>query len=219
MKHSVEEIRLKNGARGPFIDIPGASVMSTRVQFRAGMLYARNKEVYEIPHLVEHLAFGANAKFRDEQAFEAEFTKNGAYHNAWTSDAFIVYEAECADFEWERILALQELAVAKPRFNETELKSEKGNVRSELTGYQNDYARLIWPKLQQALGEKVLTYAERLKTINQIELKDVREHHRRTHTANNMQFIVCGNLHGRKRKIVQMLEAWDLKPGTQTSAV
>ena len=86
MKHSVEEIRLKNGARGLFIDIPGASVMSTRVQFRAGMFYAKNKEVYEIPHLVEHLAFGANAKFRDEQAFEAEFTKNGAYHNAWTTE-------------------------------------------------------------------------------------------------------------------------------------
>ena len=65
MKHSVEEITLKNGARGLLIDVPGASVMSTRVQFRAGMLYARNKYVYEIPHVVEHLAFGANWKFRD----------------------------------------------------------------------------------------------------------------------------------------------------------
>ena len=110
-------------------------------------------------------------------------------------------------------MSLQELAIAKPRFNEEELASEKGNVRSELTGYQNDYARLIWPKLQQELGEKVLTYSERLKTINNIELKDVREHHRRTHTANNMQFIICGNLRGRKRKIIQMLENWDLKPG------
>ena len=213
MKHSVEEITLKNGAKGLLIDIPGASVMATRIQFRAGMRYAKNPEVYEIPHIVEHLAFGANAKYKDEQAFEAEFTKNGAYHNAWTSDAFIVYEAECADFEWDRILSLQELAVAKPRFNEEELSSEKGNVRSELTGYQNDYSRLIWPKLQQELGEKVLTYSERLKTINNIELKDVREHHRRTHTANNMQFIICGNLRGRKRKIIQMLENWDLKPG------
>ena len=28
-----------------------------------------------------------------------------------------------------------------------------------------------------------------------------------------MQFIICGNLRGRKRKIIQMLENWDLKPG------
>ena len=61
MKHTVEEVQLKNGAHGLLIDIPGASVMSTRIQFRAGMMYAKNHEVYEIPHVVEHLAFGANA--------------------------------------------------------------------------------------------------------------------------------------------------------------
>ena len=215
MKHAIEEIKVKSGARGMLIDVPGASVMNIRIIFRAGNKFVKKPEIYEVAHLMEHMAFGRNAQFRDEQAYEAEFTKNGAYHNAWTSDAFIVYEAECADFEWERILGLQELAIARPRFNEAELKSEKGNVRSELTGYQNDYARLIWPKLQQALGEKVLTYAERLKTINKIELKDVREHHRRTHTASNMQFIISGNLRGRKRQIAQMLENWALKPGTQ----
>ena len=56
MKHSVEEITLKNGAKGLLVDVPGASVMATRIQFRAGMMYAKKKDVYEIPHLVEHLA-------------------------------------------------------------------------------------------------------------------------------------------------------------------
>lgn len=213
MKHSIEEVKLKSGASGLLIDAPGSSVMNIRIIFRAGNKFVKKPEIYEVAHLMEHMAFGRNAEYRDEQAYEAEFTKNGAYHNAWTSDYFIAYEAECADFEWERILALQELAVARPRFNEEELNAEKGNVRSELTGYQNDYARLIWPKLQQQLGEEVLTYGERLKTISNITLKDVRDHHHRTHTANNMQFIITGNLRGRKRKIVTMLENWDLKPG------
>ena len=213
MKHSIEEVKLKSGGRGLLIDAPESPVLNIRVIFRAGNRFVKKPEIYEVAHLMEHMAFGRNAEYRDEQAYEAEFTKNGAYHNAWTSDYFICYETECADFEWERILRLQELAVAKPRFCEEELASEKGNVRSELTGYQNDYSRLIWPKLQQSLGENVLTYGERLKTINDIELKDIRDHHRRTHTANNMQFIITGNLHGRKRKIISMLENWDLKPG------
>jgi len=213
MKHTIEEINLKSGARGLLIDVPGSSVMNVRVIFRAGNKFVKKPEIYEVAHLMEHMAFGRNAEYKDEQAYEAEFTKNGAYHNAWTSDYYIVYESECADFEWERVLALQELAIAKPRFNEEELNSEKGNVRSELTGYQNDYARLIWPKLQQELGEKVLTYTERIKTISNIELKDIRDHYRRTHTARNMQFVITGNLRGRKRKIVQMLEKWDLKEG------
>ena len=213
MKHSVEEVTLKNGARGLLIDIPGASVMSTRVQFRAGMMYAKNKDVYEIPHVVEHLAFGANTKYKDEQAFEAEFTKNGAYHNAWTSDVSVCYETECADFEWERIMELQQVSICEPKFNEEELRSEKANVKSELTGYMNDYYRLLWPRVQQAVGEDILALPERIETIRNIELKDIREHYRRTHTAKNMMFIIAGKIRGRKHKIIRMLEGWGLKEG------
>ena len=215
MRHSVEEIKLKNGGKGLLIDVPTASVMNLRFQFRAGMRYAKKPEVYEIAHVVEHLSFGANAKYRDEQAYEADFTKNGAYHNAWTSDFSVVYESECADFEWERILDLNRVAIATPRFNDEELKSEKGNVRSELTGYLNDYSRLIWPRLQTAIGEATPTLRERLSTLPNIELKDIREHYRRTHTANNLRFIIVGKIKHRKRKIIKMLENWELKEGEE----
>lgn len=177
------------------------------------MRYAKKPEVYEIAHIVEHLAFGANSEYPDEQAFEAEFTKNGAYHNAWTSDFSVCYETECADFEWERIMDLQKISITAPKFNDTELKSEKSNVRSELTGYMNDYSRLLWPRLQQALGEDVPVLQERIKTISNIELKDIREHYRRTHTAHNMRFIIAGSLRGRKHKIIKSLNNWQLKPG------
>ena len=100
------------------IDIPTASVMDTRVQFRAGIRYAKRPELYEIAHVVEHLSFGANAKYHSEAAYEAEFTKNGAYHNAWTSDFSVCYETECADFEWDRILDLKRIAITSPRFVE-----------------------------------------------------------------------------------------------------
>ncbi len=195
------------------IDVPGASVMNTKFQFRAGMRYARRPEVYEIAHVVEHLAFGANAEFSNEQKFESDFIKNGAYHNAWTSDFSVCYESECADFEWERIMHLQQVAIAQPKFNDEELRSEKGNVKAELTGYMNDYGRLLWPRLQQVVGENVPDLQERIKTIPNIELKDIREHYRRTHTAHNLRFIIAGNLRGRKHKIIRMLNQWDLRPG------
>lgn len=214
MKHSVDQISLGNGAKGLLINIPGASVMSTRVQFRAGMRYAKKPEVAEIAHVVEHLSFGANSKFKSEQDYEAEFTKNGAYHNAWTSDYSVCYETECADFEWDRILDLKRLAICEPRFNEEELKSEKSNVRSELTGYQNEYAHLIWPKLQQSIGEDVPSLTDRIKTLSNIELKDIREHYRRTHTDGNMRFVIAGEIpRHRKHEIIKMLESWELKPG------
>lgn len=213
MKHTVQEVRLKNGARGLLVDVPGASVMSFQFQFRAGNRYVKHKEIYETAHIMEHMAFGANAKFKSEHEYEAEFTKNGAYHNAYTSDLSMVYVADCADFEWERILNLQRVAICSPRFNEAELEAEKGNVKSELTGYLNNHNRVLWPKIQQLLGEDIYTFWQRLQTISHVTLADIKEHYRRTHTAHNMRFVIAGKLQGRKSEIIRQLEEWELKPG------
>jgi predicted Zn-dependent peptidase len=187
--------------------------MSFQFQFRAGNRYVKNKDIYETAHIMEHMAFGANADFKNEHEYEAEFTKNGAYHNAFTSDLSMVYIADCADFEWERILKLQQVAICQPRFNNAELEAEKGNVRSELTGYLNNHSRVLWPKIQQLLGEDILTFWQRIQTINNVTLKDIKEHYKRTHTADNMRFVIAGKLHGRRKEIVRMLEQWELEPG------
>lgn len=213
MKHTVEEVRLKNGARGLLIDIPGATVMSFQFQFRAGNRYVRNKDIYETAHIMEHMAFGANAKYKSEHEYEAEFTKNGAYHNAYTSDLSMVYVADCADFEWDRIFALQRVAICQPKFSEDELVAEKGNVKSELTGYLNNHNRVLWPKIQQLLGEDVYTFWQRLQTIPNVTLADIREHHKRTHTAKNLCFVIAGKLSGRKAEIKRQLDEWELPEG------
>ena len=213
MNHTVEEMRLKNGARGLLIDVPGATTMSMQFHFRAGNRYAKSKEIEQVAHIMEHMAFGANALFKTEHEFEFEFTKNGAYRNAYTSDLSMVYEADCANFEWDRILDLQKVAICQPRFNEAELNAEKGNVKSELTNYLNDHHRILWPRVQQLLGEDVLTYSQSIPTINAVSLADVREHHRRTHTTRNMRFVIAGKLNGRKAEIKRQLEDFKLAEG------
>ena len=219
MNHSVEEVKLKNGARGLLINVPGATVMSMQFHFRAGNRYAKDKDIEQVAHIMEHMAFGANGLFRSEKAFEAEFTKNGAYHNAYTSDFAMVYEADCADFEWDRILELQRVSICQPRFNQKELDAEKGNVRSELTTYLNDHHRILWPRIQQLLGEDVLTYRQALATINNVTLSDVKEHHARTHTTENMRFIIAGKLRGRKSQIIRKLEEFSELPRGERLAV
>jgi predicted Zn-dependent peptidase len=187
--------------------------MSVQFHFRAGNRYAKHKDIEQVAHIMEHMAFGANARFKSEHDFESEFTKNGAYHNAYTTDLSMVYEADCADFEWDRVLELQRLSICQPRFNDVELQAEKGNVRSELTNYLNDHHRILWPKVQQLLGEDVLTYRQSLGTIANVSLADIREHHRRTHTTRNMRFVIAGKLRGRKTEILRQLEAFDLPEG------
>lgn len=213
MKHTVEEVRLKNGARGLLIDVPGATVMSFQFHFRAGNRYVRSKDIYETAHIMEHMAFGANAEYKSEHEYEAEFTKNGAYHNAYTSEFAMGYVAECADFEWDRILHLQRLAICEPRFTKDSLEAEKGNVRSELTGFLNNHNRVLWPKIQQVLGEDIYSYRQRLRTIADVKLSDIKDHHARTHTSENLRFVIAGKLHGRKSEIRRQLEDWPLASG------
>ena len=82
-EHKVEEVKLKNGARGLLIDIPNATVMNFHFHFRAGSCYVKDKEIYETAHLMEHMAFGSNSKYRSEADFQAEFEKNGAINDAY----------------------------------------------------------------------------------------------------------------------------------------
>lgn len=213
MKHTVKEIVLKNGARGLFINIPDATVMQYKIHFRAGNRHVRSPEVYETAHLMEHMSFGANAKFASEQEYAAEFSKNGARNNAYTSDTEMVYLGTCADFEWEEVLKLQQLAICQPRFSQSKLEAEKGNVRNELTAMLSSHSNLLWYKMQQLLGENILNLKQRIATIDNITLDDIVEHHTRTHTTKNMRFLVAGRLVNRERKLKQILESWQLPRG------
>lgn len=213
MKHFVHEITLKNGARGLIIDVPGAQVMSAQFHFRAGYRFVRDKSIYETAHVMEHMAFGASKSFKDAHEYEAEFTKNGAYHNAYTSDNSMVYVSECANFEWERILELQRVAITEPLFREDEFVAEIGNVKSELTGYLNVPNRILWPRMGQELGEDILTYQERLAQLSDIKLSDIKEHYKRTHTGGNLRFVIAGDFENTTQLIHKMLEGWELAEG------
>lgn len=168
---------------------------------------------------MEHMAFGANAKFDTANEFGAEFEKNGAYHNATTSRVGMIYYADCAEFEWDRVLDLQKTAITTPKFLKEELVAEAGNVEEELTGYLSNPNRVLWLRIGKAVGERLLLDSERLKTIENITVDNIREHYKKTHTTNNMRFIVAGPLAGRKRKLIETLENWRLPKGKRLDVI
>jgi predicted Zn-dependent peptidase len=213
MKHIVTQVTLKNGAKGLLIHIPDASVMSFEFNFRAGE-YLVEPNKWETPHLMEHMLLGANERYPKSRLFQAEIEKNGAYSNASTGVYDINYEAECADFEWDRILELMLLAISKPLFLADEFEAEAGNVREELTARSNNHFRHLSLSLREQYGFMAKTDEERLKLMEHVTVSDVREHYERTHTTRNLRFIVAGNLTPKRHEaVVDMLE------GIQLSAV
>lgn len=204
MKHTVHEVSLKNGTKGLFIHVPDASVMTFELNFRAGE-YLVDKDKWETPHLMEHVLLGANELLPKARLFQAEFEKNGAYSNASTGSYEITYEAECADFEWDRIVDLLLIAITKPLFLEDEFVAEFGNVREELSARSNSHFRHLSLALRQAYGFKVMTDQERLLLMDNVNLQDIRAHYLATHTASNLRFVIGGNLPAERRKVIRSL--------------
>lgn len=213
LKHTVEEIKLKNGARGLLIDTPGTTTVCYNFCFRAGTSFVARPERSQTAHIMEHLAFGANAKFDSNEAFSQEFTKNGAYHNAYTSSNDMSYDAAAPLMEWERILDLQTLAITQPRYTQKNLDAEKSNVHEELEGYATNHRRILWQEIMQASGLSRWYDPQEIKTIAPVTLKDVQDHFAHTHVTNNLQFIVAGHLKTQQQKIVAQLESWPLAAG------
>lgn len=219
MKHSVTEVSLENGAKGLLIHVPDASVMSFELNFRAGEYLVEGSK-WEAPHLMEHILLGANKEYPKARLFQAEIEKNGAYSNASTGVYDITYEAECADFEWERILNLMILAIAKPLFLEEEFKAEFGNVREELSARSNNHFRHLSLALREHYGFMAKTDQERLKLMDNVTLQDVREHYERTHTTRNLRFVIAGNFTPKRREAaIAAMEAISLNKGTRRLAL
>jgi predicted Zn-dependent peptidase len=203
LKHSVSEMTLKNGAKGLLIDVPDATVMDFEFNFRAGE-YLVDPKKWEVPHLMEHVLLGANQYIPKARTFQMEFEKNGAANNASTGLYYITYEAECADFEWQRILELLLIAISRPLFLPDEYKAEFGNVKDELMARSNNHFRTL-----------SMTDRERLKMMKNVRRKDLEEHYKRTHTTSNLRFIIAGNIKGKREKIRQIVEAVALPKGRQ----
>jgi predicted Zn-dependent peptidase len=213
MKHTVSEVKLNNGAKGLLIDIPGATVMDFEFNFRAGE-YLVDRKKWEVPHLMEHVLLGANQFIPKARAFQAEFEKNGAGNNASTGLYHITYEAECADFEWQRILELMLIAISKPLFLKDEFVAEFGNVKDELMARSNNHFRTLSLTNREAHGLLAMTDRERLKLIKNVKLNDLKVHYQNTHTTRNLCFVIAGDLTNRKAEIKRLMENIELPKGS-----
>lgn len=212
MKHVVEKVELANGAEGLLIDIPDASVMTFEFNFRAGE-YLVDPAKWETPHIMEHVLLGANEVYPRARMFQAEFEKNGAYNNASTGVYDITYEAECAEFEWERILELMVMAISRPLFLQEEFDAEVGNVREELHGRANNHFRHLSLAMRKYCGYQAMTDRERLKLLGNNQKEDIELHYKRTHTTSNLRFVIAGSMKGHRATLLRMLKEMPLPKG------
>lgn len=212
LKHTVEEIELKNGAKGLLINIPGSTAVHYSVHFRAGYQYVDDQRASQAAHLMEHMSVGANEKYRTIEDFSREFLRNGAYINARTDQTNMIYVADAAAMEADRILDLQGLSITRPLYLQEVLDTEKGNVEDELVRYSNNPSRVIYQHSIRSVGLPIILDSEKIESLQHVNLGHITDHFRKTHTLGNMRFVFAGDFDDRS-EVIDKLESWDLPSG------
>ena len=213
MKHSTREIKLANGSQGLVIDIPDTQMVGFELSFRAGS-YLCPLDRVELAHFMEHMICTANEEY-DEKRFIAEISKNGAYTNAFTGTDNISYLAYCAEFEWERVLQLFLLAITKPKFINKHFIREKEVIKQELTNQLTNYDIQLLRETRKAINSFNHTTQTGLASLEKITLEDLDAFYRQTHYAQNMRFLIAGNIGSKMEKIEQIMSTMELPKGEQ----
>lgn len=190
---------MPSGGKGLLVHIPEATVMTCMFNLRAGY-YLSPRDKWDTPHVLEHLMFGANKSYPDTLLFNQELEKNGAYANASTDYWDIEYFVECADFEWQRVIELFSISLTEPLLGQDQLLSEIGNVQEELSSNLNNYFRVLSNEVSKHNKLQVLSDEKRLSQLSAITAQDVRKHFAKTHTRENIRFIIGGNFSASKKK-------------------
>ena len=213
MQHNVRHVTLKNGAEGLYIDMPGAGVVAIDIVFRAGD-YLSPAGKTDTAHVMEHLVLGANKKYPSAKEYSREFSKYGAYNNAYTGDYHMGYEAECEASEAARITDLLCDAIEAPLFTQTDFIAEIGNVREELKMRRNNDDVELSLMLEDAMGFVPKSFKQRESELSAITLADVHAHYKKTHTSSNMRFVIAGPMDHLQKPITERLASIALPKGT-----
>lgn len=207
MKHETYELPLANGGRLAVIHVPGSPIFHLEVHVNSGYRYAK-KSHYELPHLLEHLAFEGSKRFPDPRALRYELEKYGIYQNAYTSFNRNGYEFYSAKEYIDHIIDLGYEWFLEPTLREEAITQQKQVVENELTQHIANAEGQIGYALHQSLkNQQVLSWKKRIATMQSITRDDIVSYHQGHYYPANLLHIITGDLpRTRVKHIKQMIE-------------
>lgn len=193
MKHTLHQEVLSCGVRVLLVDVPYASTFSFSTVVRAGFKYA-DPNAFELPHLLEHLAFDGTKQHPTPAEFAFVLEGEGTDSNASTSADLIRYYYNGGRTDLDNIIDLACGQLVDSIFDETAIVSEKGVVDSELSRLLENDSHMCSMVgvgyLEPLFG---LSYPERIAQFDGITRQAIVDYYRATHVGNNTCIILAGD--------------------------
>jgi len=202
MKHSLEQIDLKCGAKLLLINVPNSSSVCFSTTLRGGFWYLP-KEEYELPHLLEHVASSrGNKTYPKGLDFVYQVEKNGAYKNAFTSSENLGFIFGCGKSELESITKLALAQIKEPLFREEDIARDKKVIEKELsTNLEEDGSRCRY-RNTQIINPSLPDYTYRIKCLDKITRKDILNYYNKYFACRNLYFVVTGDIDKKARGLL-----------------
>lgn len=198
MKHTLHEIVLDKGSRLLIIDVPGSTSFYANAIVRAGFGFA-DPAKYELPHLLEHLAFEGTKKYPDPLDYAYKMETLGISSNARTSTDIVRYYMWGSIDHYSEIINFLAQQLIHPTFADKQIVEQKDVVRQELSrDVDDDTERLTSHLLSVLYPDQPHFATDRINTLKAISRADIVDYHKRTHSCRNTCFVIAGDVGGKR---------------------
>lgn len=214
MKHQLVTKKLSSGSELLIINIPNAQTVYFGVFLRSGNRYAP-KDKFELPHLLEHLAFEGNKHYPDPIEYRFELEKHGAYNNAYTNMWFNWFETIGNMEELNDAIKLTLYQVFEPIHTQRSIDYESQTIINELSRKLNtDRKKINYKILQTMYGNKFLGIKKRIESVERIKRQDLVEYFERFYGTKNSFIVLAGSfsdqeMNGMAQKIDSLLHNYN----------
>lgn len=174
--------------------MPGSPIFQLETFVNSGHRFAK-KSQYELPHLLEHLAFEGSARFPDPQILRYQLEKFGIFSNAFTSFYMNGYVLYGASEYWRYITDLGFEWLLEPSFTQIAIDEQKQVVENELIRHKSNAES--WAGLQiyhSMKNGQVPEYDQRIGSLANISQVDIRDYHEAYYQPENLIHIITGDL-------------------------
>ena len=207
MKHTLHTTKLNNGAEILFVNVPGSTSYYFNTIVNAGYNYA-TKDKYELPHLLEHLAFEGSANYPKSGQMAYQLEKLGGWYNAYTSEQNIRYFLVGSINDYKKITELGLEQYVRPLFRQKNIDEQKSVVEREFKrNIDDDGRRVCNLSYSRMFPDKPSFAKDRIATLKNITKPDIETYYKATHTQANTKYVISGDLNkARQATIVRLIE-------------
>lgn len=206
MKYTTATKTLSNGIEIMYLDIPGITTFDLAIGINSGYRLANNDnpDLYELPHILEHMVFDGSRNYPDYDSLEEVFTTGGGEWNGATNAYINLFPFHNRAKYAEALLDAALDCVFYPKLTKKSFHEEMDVIANELDQGYSDFAGNAGAMAQELIIPDFVTNTDmQVSRLQYITLEAVKKYHTKYYTPNNTRIIIAADFRAIKKTSIE----------------